>query len=323
MSEAGSEVTELPATPGARLRREREQRGLTAQQVAEQLNLDAAVIGAIEGNDYSALGAPVFAKGHLRKYASLLGLPEDEILAGYERAKSRPESPSLVPKSREEMMPQRSRRRWPWVVGSLLLFVLAGLGATWLSEGGLDVLRGLLGRTSGGEVTADGSAAPEVVVAGPTDATPSAASVAEPAPALPPDGAVADADGTSTAPVAAAPPDASATAAPAAGPAAAATPAPGAGGAEPAGAPAQVVLQLRFAADSWVEIYDGAGKAVVYDLGRAGTERTLTALPPLSVTLGNGPAVRVTINGQPAVVPAGDGGQTVARFRVATDGSLR
>jgi len=320
VSGTGQEVAELPSTPGARLRREREQRGLTPQQAAEQLNLDLSVIHALENNDYGALGAPVFAKGHLRKYAALVGLSDEEVLAGYERAKSRPDSPSLVPKSREEMMPQRGRRRWPWVVGSLLLFVLAGLGAAWLSDGGTDVLRRMIGQ---------GPPAPAAEVGAEPDAVEPAAG-APAVDASPPQGPA----GTAVVPDSSGPAAQSTTGVePAAGStgSAAATvplestvaPVPGSPTPPAPGAQAQVALQLRFQADSWVEIYDGSGKAVVYDLGRAGTERTLTAVPPLSVTLGNGPAVTVTINGQPAAVPAGAGGQTVARFRVAADGTLR
>ena len=55
--------------PGAELARERERQGLTEQQVAEQLNLDVSVIHWIENDDFAALGAPVFAKGHLRRYS--------------------------------------------------------------------------------------------------------------------------------------------------------------------------------------------------------------------------------------------------------------
>ena len=86
--------------------------------------------------------------------------------------------------------------------------------------------------------------------------------------------------------------------------------------------PGHVSLSLTFAADSWVEIYDGSGKAVLYDLGRAGSQRTIAAAAPLSVTFGNGSAVTVAVNGRPATV-AVPAGQTVARFRVETDGSLR
>ncbi len=84
-----------------------------------------------------------------------------------------------------------------------------------------------------------------------------------------------------------------------------------------------VGLTLSFAADSWTEIYDGSGKAVLYDLGRAGTQRAIAAAAPLSVTLGNAPAVTLLVNGRPAALPALPAGQTVARFRVEADGTLR
>src|SRR4029453_14948904 len=87
--------------PGGRLRREREERGLTGQQVAEQLNLDAAVITALDENDFPSLGAPVFARGHLRRYAGLVGIPDEELLAGYERARQ-PENPTLIPRAHLE-----------------------------------------------------------------------------------------------------------------------------------------------------------------------------------------------------------------------------
>jgi hypothetical protein len=87
--------------------------------------------------------------------------------------------------------------------------------------------------------------------------------------------------------------------------------------------PGQVNLQLQFSADSWVEVFDGSGKAVLYDLGKAGTERTLTATAPLSVTIGNAASVTVTVNGRvlPALPRAP--GQVLARFSIGPDGSLR
>jgi transcriptional regulator with XRE-family HTH domain len=63
MTPPDAEITELPSSPGARLRREREARGLTQQQAAEQLTLDRS--WALERTT-SALGA--VPKGHLRRY---------------------------------------------------------------------------------------------------------------------------------------------------------------------------------------------------------------------------------------------------------------
>ena len=73
------DATELPPSPGARLRSEREAQGISHQQAAESLNLDTMVLAHLEANDFAALGAPVFARGHLRRYTTMLGLDEDEL----------------------------------------------------------------------------------------------------------------------------------------------------------------------------------------------------------------------------------------------------
>ena len=82
-------------------------------------------------------------------------------------------------------------------------------------------------------------------------------------------------------------------------------------------------LSVSFAADSWAEIYDGSGKAVLYDLGKAGSRRTIAAAAPLSVTFGNAPAVTLAVNGRATPLPPVPAGQTVALFSVGTDGTLR
>jgi hypothetical protein len=86
--------------------------------------------------------------------------------------------------------------------------------------------------------------------------------------------------------------------------------------------PGQVSVQLKFNTDSWVEIFDGTGKAVVYDLGKAGSERTLTATAPLKVTLGNAPGVGIAINGRAVPTPKLADGAALARFSVAADGTV-
>lgn len=272
MSETGADVTELPAGMGARLRRERERRDLTVQQAAEQLNLDPTVIHALEADDYAALGAAVFAKGHLRRYGGLLGLPDAELIEAFEQSRAQLPQPTLVPKARVEMIPVRARPKWPWVVGSLLLFLLVAAIIAYLSEYGF-------GLPGGDEVAAQPAATQPVPPPLPAPATVPAQ---VPAPA-------ADA---------------------------------AAGGAPAATTTGQVSLQVSFTADSWVEIYDGSGKAVLYDLGQAGTGRSVTATAPLSVTFGNAPAVALQVNGRAVALPAPPAGQTVARFSIGPDGSL-
>ncbi len=46
--------------------------------MAKELHLDEPKVQALEENQFDVLGAPVFAKGHLRKYAELVGVPVDD-----------------------------------------------------------------------------------------------------------------------------------------------------------------------------------------------------------------------------------------------------
>jgi cytoskeleton protein RodZ len=70
-------------SPGGRLRAARERKGLSLVEAADALRLDHRVVEALERDDFKALGAPVFVKGHLRKYAALTGEPPDDILLAY------------------------------------------------------------------------------------------------------------------------------------------------------------------------------------------------------------------------------------------------
>lgn len=267
--------------PGAELSHERERQGLTEQQVAEQLNLDASVIHWIEQDDFAALGAPVFARGHLRRYAALLGLPAERLLEAYERWGTHPSQPTLIPRAREDLRPPRPPPRWPWVVG--------GVGGALI----LAALASLVVERWSARKSESSPAAPVVDQASPS---------AEP---------------------------------PSAEPASGAESSPGAPGAEPAAvvpAPAndsardvagQVSLRLTFSEDTWVEVYDGSGAAVLYDLGSRGTERTVRAAAPLSVTIGDPRSVTVYANGQRLAVPAAPTGQSLTRFSIDATGAVR
>jgi cytoskeleton protein RodZ len=68
---------------GARLRAGREKLGLTVLQAAERLHTDPRILDAIEADDFAALGAPVYARGHIKHYAELVGEPPLELNALY------------------------------------------------------------------------------------------------------------------------------------------------------------------------------------------------------------------------------------------------
>lgn len=64
---------------GQRLKAYREQKGLSVEQVAQQLKILPRMVEDIEAENYQALPEPVFVKGYLRLYADLLSVPSQEI----------------------------------------------------------------------------------------------------------------------------------------------------------------------------------------------------------------------------------------------------
>jgi cytoskeleton protein RodZ len=98
-SQADSANAAASLTPGELLRRERERRSISQLQAAEDLHLDTRVVEAIEANRFDLLGAPVYARGHLKKYATLVGLSPEFIIQRYEALTDRPEVPMPVPAS--------------------------------------------------------------------------------------------------------------------------------------------------------------------------------------------------------------------------------
>ena len=120
-----------PDTPGGMLRVERERRGYSVQHAAEDMHLDAWVIQAIEANRFEALGAPVYARGHLRKYAALLGLSPATVIERYEALGGTPVAPTPIPAAiaAPVIVERRRGSKLPlWIAAAIA--VLAGLA--WL-----------------------------------------------------------------------------------------------------------------------------------------------------------------------------------------------
>jgi cytoskeleton protein RodZ len=70
---------------GARLRRARERRQISLDEVAEVTRLRLHYLQALENDDLSAMPSAAQARGFLRIYANYLGLRIDELLEGGER----------------------------------------------------------------------------------------------------------------------------------------------------------------------------------------------------------------------------------------------
>jgi cytoskeleton protein RodZ len=112
---------------GARLRSAREKRGLTILQSAEKLHVDGRVLELLESEDFASLGAAVYARGHLRRYAELVGESPLELLRQYEDS-THTEQPDLTRIPHSAPASSGSRIAAPAV---LLLVGLALGGILW------------------------------------------------------------------------------------------------------------------------------------------------------------------------------------------------
>ena len=280
-------------TPGELLRRERERRSIPQLHIAEELHLDVRMVEAIEANRFDELGVPVYARGHLRQYATLLGLSPQFIIERYEAVTGRQELPPPIPASASTSVAmQRPSLAGPLWLGVGLIALMLGwwIWATVATPG--DPVQAALDEQIAveTEATSEPVTPPQPEVAAPT-----------PAPAVVQPTAATTSPATSSSAI-----SASTATQPAVATASAAN---------------AVRLRLEFNDASWTEIYDAAGKRLMFGLGESGRVRTVSGTPPIRVTLGNASAVRVQVNDEAVVVPR-RAGKDSTRFVVAAGGAI-
>jgi cytoskeleton protein RodZ len=83
-----------------------------------------------------------------------------------------------------------------------------------------------------------------------------------------------------------------------------------------AAVPVRRELVFTFEEDSWLDVRDGEGRRLAYELGRRGTRRTITGQAPFEIFLGNWPGVTVTFDGGQVPVPEAARRGKTARFSV-------
>lgn len=291
---AGGDVVPGFGDIGARLRSARERAGLSAAQAAERMHCDLSLVEALDAGRFTQLGAPVFARGHIRRYAELLGEPVGDILERWDREAAGHVAPPDLTR-----IPQAKRtadtRRFMLPLGVLVVVALFALLISWvLRDATLPEIGGLVVSTEA--PPAEGESAPsEPVAATQTTALPAVeASNASPGPE----------------------PSATTPGMPAAAPGTDSTAAPA------AAAPASVVLRVRSQADCWVEVYGADRKQLYFGLLRSGASTTVTGQGPMRVLLGNVSGVALEVNGRAVTVPRNLQRANTANVRVAADGSV-
>ncbi len=301
-------------SPGELLRAARLEKKLDTKEVAATLNVDPWMLDALEHDEYGALGAPVFAKGHLRKYAKALGLDGDDLMVAYYQRAGTREAPPLIAESILRVEASNGARI-PWLAsaaGVLALAILAlgvfmflqpNRGAenaraatAQVPEVGVttstsDDARSTTLRLPG--ATAQGASTPAVEAPSAREpaATEPPPSRAEPAPVQTEPAQTNTQSSRSTLATTATTAPTRVARAPDPEPVTAAT------------RPDRITISLAFRGESWVEVYDGKRVKLLYGMGEAGTTRSLEGPGPLNVFLGKAGDVDVSINGRPYSVP--------------------
>jgi len=111
------------------LRQARERLGLSIEEVADRLRLNEALVLAMEEDRFGLLGAPVFARGHLRNYAALVGASEQSVLDAFDIG-DLPEPTFLPAGDRMPAAPMRGR----WVAAIVVIAAAAAGIAWWLTR---------------------------------------------------------------------------------------------------------------------------------------------------------------------------------------------
>jgi len=111
-------------TFGERLKRERELREVTLEEVSKATRISQRFLEALENEDWQKLPGGVFGRGFVRTITRYLGLNEENLLAEYDLVRG--DQLSSAPPRPEERIP--SPPRWiPVALVLALILIVAGL----------------------------------------------------------------------------------------------------------------------------------------------------------------------------------------------------
>ncbi len=281
--EQSSEGEAQGPSGGERLAEARRAQKISVLEIAKELHLDEPKVRALERNEFDVLGAPVFAKGHLRKYAHLVQVSEDDVMADYyqlNRAAGVPPVVSLRPRARREMSPG------PWIA-VIVVIILVATAYWWFTTPPASVdepLRDLIPQettlapeTDAGDAGPDDSAVLESALIELEESEPEALELD----ARMPENVVVEAEQTAVL------------------------------------GDGQIRLRVTYSGDCWTEITDAVGRRLFFDLGTNGRIVELSGQAPFNVLFGNADNVRIRVNGNDREISAAERRGRTARLTIA------
>ncbi len=281
---------------GERLRREREMRGITLEEIAEATKIGSRSLRALEQEQFEKLPGGIFNKGFVRAYARFLGIDEEQAVADYLSVCGEPQEPlaAMFAAGSESggetdlggEASERAPLPWRRLVTIAAVVLLAAIG--WVGyqrwKGQQEASEPAISST---EVPVPpSSAAPPQAVA--TTVTSDTALAQTPA------------VGPIAANISSAPPQPKPT--------------------KPAGQPqsvappsAPIMLRIRAHADAWLQI-TADDKIVMSAILPAASERIIRADKRVVLDIGNAGGVEITHNGKPVAPFGPEGKRKVVTF---------
>ena len=255
-------------TFGERLRREREMRGITLDEIAEATKIGVRSLRALEQEQFEKLPGGIFNKGFVRAYARFLGIDEEQAVADYLSASEDKEESStpekkpgkLVSVEKTETRPETAESAGPpWRVAAVIVLVAVLAAGGWYAYNRW--------RTQHEGAAALASEPPPVSIATP-QSTPAPDTAAIATPTTPPTASPASPDLTSAAPPAA---DNKAT---------------------------EFVVVVHAVQDSWMKISADGKLVMAGEVLKASGQKEVRAQKEIVLTVGNAGGVEVSHNGK-------------------------
>jgi cytoskeletal protein RodZ len=114
----------MSSTPfGEHLKRERELRGVSVEEISAATRISTRFLEAIEADQWDQLPGGVFNRGFIRSIARYLGLDEDNLVAEYALSVNAASDARLAPQDASEI----PRNWWPAVLLTIVILVVVGL----------------------------------------------------------------------------------------------------------------------------------------------------------------------------------------------------
>jgi len=117
---------------GQKLKREREKRAITLEQISSSTKIGTRMLQALEDENFDHLPGGIFNKGFVRAYARHVGLDEEQVVADYLEASGQNTPPKADPATEaataadDSREPVRSWRiPWGWLAAGLLVVAIA------------------------------------------------------------------------------------------------------------------------------------------------------------------------------------------------------